>query len=502
VLGATIALSVGAHAPSAAAGTGFFVAATDDTFLFRPGLAAGAGRELGLSAFRVMLGWAPGQTELDKADIGRLNEMVRAVEGLRIVVTVVGAARAAPNDAASRDSYCAYVRDLLVRYPSIKDVVIWNEANLGFFWQPQFKPDRTSASPAAYEALLAHCWDVLHALRPEVNVILTTSPSGNDNPDAASNVSHSPGAFIRKVGAAYRASGRTKRIFDTVGHNPYGMSSAEPPAQRHVAPGHIAQGDLDRLVGALVDGFGGTGQPVPGACAGAGQACPTVWYLEAGYQTVPDAAQQGAYTGRENDARPVPDSTPGSAASLLTQSSQLESGIRLAYCQPHVGAFFNFLLWDEPDLARWQSGVLWADGTKKASFAALRQVVADVAGGKVNCAKLAAEQAIPTLPAGDAFVERLEWPSIKEFSRFNEVWRFALAARVDLTYRASIRRVRGPGAKASGLIASGKLRHGRTRVVQFPRRQLTAGTYRIEVSVTRQHKPKTVTHRSPTFVVR
>jgi hypothetical protein len=502
-LGAAALLAAASVPPgTAAAGRGFFVAATDDAFLFHTASATDVGRELGLGGFRVALAWEPGQTELDNGDAARVRNMVEASKGLRSVVTVYGTSKAAPNDAAARDVYCSYVGNLLTRFSSINDVVIWNEPNLGFFWQPQFKSDRTSAAPAVYEALLARCWDVLHALRPDVNVIMTTSPSGNDNPDAASNVSHSPGAFIRKMGAAYRSSGRTRRIFDTVGHNPYGMSSAESPSQRHLAPGHIAQGDLDRLVGALVDGFGGTSQPVPGSCGSAGQSCPAVWYLEAGYQTVPDGTTQGAYTGRENDAHPLPDSVANLAgAGVLTQSLQLANGIKLAYCQPYVGAFFNFLLWDEPDLARWQSGVLWADGSKKASFEMLREVIADIAGGKVNCSKLAAEQAIPTLPAGDSLVERLEWPSITDFSRFNEIWRFALSARVDLTYRASIRRV-SPAPTADVLSATGKVRHGRTRFVQFPIRRLAAGSYRIVIAVTRTQKPKTVVHKSPTFAVR
>src|SRR5207249_289377 len=123
-----------------------------------------------------------------------------------------------------------------------------------------------SAAPAAYEQLLARCWDVLHAFRPGVNVVMTTSPSGNDDPTAASNVSHSPTSFIRKMGAAYRASGRARPIFDTVGHNPYGTSSSESPFRQHFTPSHIGEADLDRLAQALADGFGGTAQSVPGRC--------------------------------------------------------------------------------------------------------------------------------------------------------------------------------------------------------------------------------------------
>ena len=52
---------------------------------------------------------------------------------------------------------------------------------------------------------------------------------------------------------------------------------------------------------------------------------------------------------------------------------QLEDAIRVAYCQPAVGAYFNFHLYDERDLAGWQSGVFWPDGQPKAAYQALRR---------------------------------------------------------------------------------------------------------------------------------
>jgi hypothetical protein len=436
---------------------------------------------------------------MSRGDIADFDAMTQAAAGLRIVVTVYGKASAAPLDDAARDTYCSYVRGLLTRYPSINDVVIWNEPNLGFFWQPQFNADGTSAASAAYEALLARCWDVLHALRPGVNVIMTTSPSGNDNPAALSNVSHSPAAFVRKLGAAYRASGRTKPIFDTVGHNPYGYDSAESPWQQHLAPGHIAEGDLDRLVRALVDGFAGTSQPVPGRCAAAGQSCVSVWYLEAGYQTVPDAAHQALYSGQENDAHSIP-AAPGDAAYGPTQSTQLTEGIELAYCQPYVGAFFNFLLRDEPNLARWQSGVLWADGSRKPSFDTLQQIVDRVEGGQIDCARLQAAHSTPLAAAGDALIERIEWSPLTAFSVFNEIWGFSIDVRADATYRATLLPVsRGAHGR---LATAGTLRRARPRALQFGFARLDKGRYRIKVVVTRQKRPLlTVTRTSPVFVV-
>src|SRR5207247_437897 len=106
---------------------------------------------------------------------------------------------------------------------------------------------------------------------------------------------------------------------------------------------------------------------------------------------VPDGARRSLYTGSENDARPVADG----AGSAVTQSTQLADAVRLAYCQPYVGAFFNFLLWDEPDLTRWQSGVLWVDGSAKASFEALRLVIDEVKNGRTDCARIGAAATTP-----------------------------------------------------------------------------------------------------------
>ena len=56
--------------------------------------------------------------------------------------------------------------------------------------------------------------------------------------------------------------------------------------------------------------------------------------------------------------------------------------IRLAACQPYVGAFFNFLLVDEPRLTGWQSGAYWADLTPKDSLPAFQPAIAEANAGR------------------------------------------------------------------------------------------------------------------------
>ena len=77
-------------------------------------------------------------------------------------------------------------------------------------------------SGAAYEALLATSYDALKEVDPGINVIgLGLSSRGNDAPGASGNVSTSPVVFLEGVGAAYRASGRTRPLMDELAYHPY-----------------------------------------------------------------------------------------------------------------------------------------------------------------------------------------------------------------------------------------------------------------------------------------
>jgi hypothetical protein len=265
-------------------------------------------------------------------------------------------------------------------------VVIWNEPNTSRFWRPQFAPDGTSLAPASYEALLARCWDALHAVRPGVNLIAASSPRGNDKPSASSNVSHSPVNFYRKLGEAYRTSGRRLPILDTVGHNPYPTTNAERPWTRHPNSTTIAEGDYDKLMSVLQEAFGNTAQPLPG------QGRVSIWYMEQGFQTAVDPAKSSLYHGTETDRHVLPPWIARSAAGTFEdlapdQATQLRDALEVAYCQPAVGAFFNFELADEAGLAGWQSGLLWADLTPKPSYQPFKAAVRAVLSGHVDCTR-------------------------------------------------------------------------------------------------------------------
>lgn len=362
------------------------VGVDDDSLKWdRPQETVSIARDLGLKAFRITVAWRSGQSRLTGRERRLLDSAVAATWGLRLVVAVYGPPDEAPQDSFERAQYCGYVAELLRTYPTVNDVVIWNEPNVSRFWRPQFDADGASAAPEAYEALLARCWDTLHAARSSVNVIAATSPRGNDNPLATSNVSHSPVTWYREVGAAYRASGRGAPILDTIGHNPYPATTSEPPWAEHPDSSSVGQGDYGKLIAVLEDAFGDTAQPLPG------REGVTIWYMEQGFQSTIEFDKAGLYTGSETDGDALPPWSPDAAAAesdgpAPDQATQLADAVRFAYCQPYVGAFFNFELADEPSLLGWQSGVLWVDKTPKPSYYAFKRAVADVNAGSVDCA--------------------------------------------------------------------------------------------------------------------
>jgi hypothetical protein len=341
-----------AFAPHAFAGPNLILGVDDDTarWLGTAGALGPVYRELGLKAVRVTIQWKPGESTLAPSERTQLDRATYATFGFRLVVAVDGPADRPPADATSRGQYCSYVGSIVRRYANINDIVIWTEPNSATFWRPQ------AGAPAAYEQLLATCYDTLHVLRPRVNVIAASAPHQN------------PVAWYGGLGAAYRGSARSTPIFDTVGHNAYPDNSNESPRATHKST-NIDQGDYDRFLKVLNSAFGGTGQPVPG------QKGVTIWYMEDGFQSQVKQARR-LYTGSETDRYAVSEE----------RQAELEAdAINLAYCQPYVGAWFNFELRDETLLAGWQSGLLRADFTAKPAFYAFRDAAVAVSKRTMSC---------------------------------------------------------------------------------------------------------------------
>ncbi len=288
-------------------------------------------RALGAEAVRVWVPWH-GERRPSSTMLVELARTEEAAQQTTVVLAVFGFAHDTPRDARAQARYCAYARSALALVPDARALVVWNEANSRTYW---------SGTPSEYEALLARCYDTLH--RPGLTVLDSTASA------------HAPEAFLRAVGAAYRASGRTRQLVDAFGHNPYPASWSELPNATH-QPGFVGEGDYARLVRVLQAAFGRT---------------PKIWYLEDGFQSAVPAPLSSHYDGREN----VRTLTPAQHARELGQA------ILLAACQPDVRAFFNFELVDETRLAGWQSGLIWRGVHRKPAAAAYKAAARQAAAG-------------------------------------------------------------------------------------------------------------------------
>jgi hypothetical protein len=292
---------------------------------------------LGARAVRVWVPWAgesrPGAVR--RAELARAETAARRTE---VVLAVFGFGARTPAGAAAQARFCGYAAQALALVPDARAVVVWDEANTRAYWR---------AGPAAYERLLARCYDALHAVRPRVVVLDSTASA------------HAPAAFLARVAAAYRASGRREPLVDAFGHNPYPRTSAEPPDATHPA-GFLGEGDYPRLAATLARGFAETPQRSL-----------DVWYLEDGFQSSVPAALRRDYSGRETAVTVAP----------AEQARWLGAAVLLAACQPTVRAFFNFELVDETRLAGWQSGLYWRSAEAKPAARAFAAAARAAAGG-------------------------------------------------------------------------------------------------------------------------
>jgi hypothetical protein len=345
--------------PTAGAAPWLRLGFSDDTlkWMSKPNGYVWAQKQLGAPFTRITIPWKRGQVAPPPVVRTYLGRAVDAhALSQKVVLAIYNTADEAPTDPVSRNQYCRYVLATFKLAPDTAAIVIWNEANSPRYWP-------SSAGAASYETLLARCYDLVHSFRPLANVIDSTASH------------YDPGGFLRALGAAYRASGRTRPIVDTFGHNPYPEFAAEDPWARH-DDGTIGEGDYDTLLASLQEAFGGTAQRVPSA------EWARLWYLEDGFQTSVPRALSPLYHGLENDVSVLDPVGPRS------QASQLAAAIALAYCQPATSAFFNFMLVDERRLVGWQSGLMYANGVRKPSFDAYREVAAAVANHTIDCAQV------------------------------------------------------------------------------------------------------------------
>ena len=221
-------------------------------------------RVSGFRAVRITSLWRPGLSRPSDDELKTLGYVSDAAKrnGIRLYVTVMspGSATTPLTDDARAD-FASYAATIVREAPSIQHVIVGNEPNLNRFWLPQFALDGSSAAPAAYLALLSQTYDAIKRVSSSVTVYGgAVSPRGTDHPEG-SRPTHSPTTFIEGLGAAYRASGRTRPVMDALAIHVYGDNSSVGPAVAHPLNTSIGVADYDKLVRLLGDAFDGTAQP-------------------------------------------------------------------------------------------------------------------------------------------------------------------------------------------------------------------------------------------------
>lgn len=209
-------------------------------------------KEANMSEERWTLSWSPARP----TTIDELPFLVRAApqaqaDGIKVELALYGRPASA-TDPVAFCNWAALVATTVSRW-GIHDYIVWNEENTALYWSPQ-----NASTPAKYEALLANCYDTIHAADPLANVIgFGLSPRKGTASQSA------PIPFIRAVGAAYRKSGRMAPIMDMISVHPYPNPNnpTDGPDVGYANPDFFGIPNLDRVKQAVYDAFNGTGQP-------------------------------------------------------------------------------------------------------------------------------------------------------------------------------------------------------------------------------------------------
>jgi hypothetical protein len=325
--------------------------------------------QAGFAAVRITQVWAPGDIAVSKADATVLANVVTAAKNddIEVFVSVLNfGSKTTPLTDADQADFATYAASVATT-TGIRHLIVGNEPNLNRYWLPQYDASGGDAAAPAYESLLARTYDAVKAAAPKVEVIGgALSPRGSDNPDGT-RPTHSPTAFIQDMGAAYRASGRTKPIMDALSLHPYEDHSSDAPADAtHANTTSISLADYGKLVSLLGFAFDGTAQ--------AGSLLP-IYFDEFGVESQIPASKQNLYSGTEPAVtQPVDEAT---------QAAYYRQAVQLAFCQPTVRGLFIFHAIDETSLAGWQSGVYYADDTPKSSLGGVKLAIQQSQDGVV-----------------------------------------------------------------------------------------------------------------------
>ena len=374
--------------------------------------------------------WAPGSAAIaDRAFLDRAvpNAVAAGITPVFAVYpyppSAIEAGQAAP------DAFAAWLRSVADAYPQVTTFIVGNEPNLNTFWRPQGNGAGQILSGASFGPFLAAGYNALKAKSTSITVLgVGSSPRGEKNPAAAGK--SSPVHFLKSLGDWYRASNLPTPLMDGFSFHPY------PNPSDFTVPFTFAYGwpnasvqELPRIKQALWDAFDGTPQPT--TLNGL-----RLYLDEVGWQVSTEG--NGAYTGNEN----VRVTTEENQAAIYDQL------VRFVVCDPDVAQLNLFGYWDERDRGGWQSAPRRADGSARASNAALAAAIAATGG---SCQGAMRTWQPLTEPDGAAVTFGALNKKAKKGKRI--VMRYTPTAAEDVTVKAGFVPVGTPAARISDLLA-------------------------------------------------
>jgi hypothetical protein len=290
-------------------------------------------KSMGVSLVRINVIWNSVEPANGTYSWSEYDELLGALHrvGIEPVLTLLSTpswanggkgTNVAPLDGTS---FGAFARAAAVRYPYVRRWLIWNEPNQRRWLLPD--------SPSVYVTrLLNPAYAAIHAANPRALV------GGGVTAPRASTGGVSPVAWIAGMAKAHAR-------LDAYAHNPYPLNQGETPLSGGCTTcTTITMSTIGRLVSAVDTAFGPRVR---------------IWLTEFGFQTDP------------------PDTFVG--VSYDKQAQYVGEAALRAYVTARVDMLVQYLLQDEPDPARWQSGLLTSTGAAKPSYEAFEIPFAEMA---------------------------------------------------------------------------------------------------------------------------
>ena len=283
-------------------------------------------QSLGVDLVRVNVSWSQVQPRRGVFDWSGYDAAIqglhaRGIEPVLTLVSTPGWANGGKGTnwvPASGSSFAAFAAATARRYPYVYRFLIWNEPNQRRWLRPTL--------PSLYvQRLLNPAYAAIHRVR--MNALVA---GGVTAPRAATG-GVSPAVWIQGM-AGYHAR------LDAYAHNPYPLTPSETPLVGgcdHCST--LTMATLPRLLADVAHAFG---------------AGTRIWLTEYGYQTNP------------------PDKLLG--VSRIKQALYMSQASMRAYLSPRVDMMISYLVQDEPEIDRWQSGMLTVTGAEKPSYQAFQ----------------------------------------------------------------------------------------------------------------------------------